>query len=236
MPWCPKCKAQYREGITVCADCKVDLVDSLEEVETAQAEEVEEETEILPEEMPAEESLTELEEENGEEVQDGKQAPKERASVYVSSADKAEDNKSSAYTLLIIGVIGMVLVILMALGVIPFFSNSTTKILTYVVMGSLFGIFIIMGIISFRNAAKFARKAAFEEELSGEMHKWAKEHLTKEKIDAMLDPEDLELPEELLYFKRAEKCRQRLEHQYMNLEEGFLEHFIEEIYPEIFEQ
>ena len=57
----------------------------------------------------------------------------------------------------------------------------------------------------------------------------------QEKIDAMLAPEDLELPEELLYFKRAEKCRQCLENQYMNLEEGFLEHFIEEIYPEIFE-
>ncbi len=29
MPWCPKCKNEYREGITVCADCGVALVDSL---------------------------------------------------------------------------------------------------------------------------------------------------------------------------------------------------------------
>ena len=27
MPWCPKCKTEYREGITVCADCKVELVE-----------------------------------------------------------------------------------------------------------------------------------------------------------------------------------------------------------------
>lgn len=26
MPWCPKCKTEYREGITVCADCKAELV------------------------------------------------------------------------------------------------------------------------------------------------------------------------------------------------------------------
>ena len=26
MPWCPKCKTEYREGITVCADCKTELV------------------------------------------------------------------------------------------------------------------------------------------------------------------------------------------------------------------
>lgn len=26
MPWCPKCKTEYREGITHCADCKIELV------------------------------------------------------------------------------------------------------------------------------------------------------------------------------------------------------------------
>ncbi len=31
--WCPKCKNEYREGITVCMDCKVDLVESLDKTE-----------------------------------------------------------------------------------------------------------------------------------------------------------------------------------------------------------
>ncbi|MFA9466099.1 MAG: hypothetical protein ACERKN_17605 [Velocimicrobium sp.] len=31
MAWCPKCKLEYRDGITVCADCGSNLVDSLEE-------------------------------------------------------------------------------------------------------------------------------------------------------------------------------------------------------------
>jgi len=30
MPFCPKCKAEYREGFVMCADCKVPLVESLE--------------------------------------------------------------------------------------------------------------------------------------------------------------------------------------------------------------
>ena len=30
MPFCPKCKAEYREGFIMCADCKVPLVESLE--------------------------------------------------------------------------------------------------------------------------------------------------------------------------------------------------------------
>lgn len=29
MPWCPNCKTEYREGITVCADCGATLVDEL---------------------------------------------------------------------------------------------------------------------------------------------------------------------------------------------------------------
>ena len=29
MPWCPNCKNEYREGITVCADCGAPLVESL---------------------------------------------------------------------------------------------------------------------------------------------------------------------------------------------------------------
>ena len=33
MPWCPKCRNEYREGFTVCADCGVELVDKLGEKE-----------------------------------------------------------------------------------------------------------------------------------------------------------------------------------------------------------
>ena len=31
MPWCPKCKAEFREGFTECSTCQVPLVDSLPE-------------------------------------------------------------------------------------------------------------------------------------------------------------------------------------------------------------
>lgn len=32
MPWCPKCKSEYEEGVLKCADCKVDLVNSLSDI------------------------------------------------------------------------------------------------------------------------------------------------------------------------------------------------------------
>jgi hypothetical protein len=31
MPFCPNCKTEYQEGIKVCADCNIKLVDSLPE-------------------------------------------------------------------------------------------------------------------------------------------------------------------------------------------------------------
>lgn len=30
MSWCPKCKMEYQEGITICDDCQIELVESLE--------------------------------------------------------------------------------------------------------------------------------------------------------------------------------------------------------------
>lgn len=40
MPWCPKCKTEYREGITHCADCKTELVTDYREVLLQNATEV----------------------------------------------------------------------------------------------------------------------------------------------------------------------------------------------------
>lgn len=31
MPYCPECKCEYREGFSMCSDCRVDLVQVLEE-------------------------------------------------------------------------------------------------------------------------------------------------------------------------------------------------------------
>ena len=37
--WCPKCKAEYRDGITICADCGCPLVKELPvEIDSAPAE------------------------------------------------------------------------------------------------------------------------------------------------------------------------------------------------------
>ncbi len=32
MPWCPRCRSEYRQGFKTCSDCNTDLVDQLEQI------------------------------------------------------------------------------------------------------------------------------------------------------------------------------------------------------------
>ena len=51
MPWCPKCKSEYREKFTMCSDCGCELVKELEGDENQETqgdrERVENDTEVL---------------------------------------------------------------------------------------------------------------------------------------------------------------------------------------------
>ena len=124
MPWCPVCKNEYREGIERCAECKVELVDHLEdEKQTAERKE-QEKLAVMQAMLAAERDRAK---------QDDEEAIPEKTPVYhtyQNSAAKAEDNRSSAYTLLFVGIVGFIIVLLIFVGVIPLYRGvSTTKYL-----------------------------------------------------------------------------------------------------------
>ena len=306
MPWCPKCRNEYREGITVCAECKVELVERLEDIpkqafifgakekmerlqgflayekietelqynetentyqlcaadedmkaavkatqvflqqelsQETEAEEDETQTEETDSETAAEteEAVTVQEEMTASEDKPAKENPTagndERKSyhAYQDSATKAEDNRSSAYTLLVVGGIGFVLDILVFLGVLPVYQNAgMTKYLVCGVMGAMFILFIVFGFVSMRTSKILLVKAKTENSLLSEMTKWCESNLSKEKIDEGLF-EGEELLEEQKYFKRAERMKELISDKFLNLDEAFLEHFIDEYYQRIFE-
>lgn len=231
MPWCPVCKNEYREGIERCAECKVALVESLEENDGDDGKDAKQQEKMARlHAMYAAEQLrqqTESEDTAGE----------ERLSYhsYQNSAAKAEDNKSSAYILLFMGVAGFIFVFLVFMGIIPFYQNdSTTRYLVCGVMGAMFVLFIVFGIVSMRNSRILLVKAKSEDSLLSELTKWCENNLSVEMIDAGLFED--EVGEEQKYFMRTDRMRTIISDKFMNLDEAFLEHFVDEYYQRLFEE
>lgn len=185
--------------------------------------------------------------EENEESEDGKEKENDEAAealnlnvmkstgIYQDSAAKAEDNKSSAYMLLFVGGVGLVAIALCMFGVIDLNLNETSKYMVYGVMGALFILFIVMGVVSMRSYKIFAKKAQKEDNLTGEIRKWCLADLSAEKVDEQLAEEDKSLTDEMKYFKRIEILKKLIVEKFLNLDEAYLEHFVDDIYPEIFE-
>ena len=102
--------------------------------------------------------------------------------VYQDKKTKAEDYKSSAYTLLLVGVIGLAALVMMWAGVLPFRFAGAGRYITYGGMGVLFIAFIVMGILSFGSSKRYAGEAADEEVLTERIKAWAKEQITADSI------------------------------------------------------
>lgn len=221
MPWCPNCKDEYKEGITTCADCGCELVDDLSLIE--ENDDLEEDT-FENEEDELAEAYEELEQEEEE----------FETEVYINNEEKAEENRTSAYTLLIIGSLGFIGVVLYMLDVFGGSMSKTSKYMITGVMGSLFLLFIIMGIVSLRNFKLFKKRAYKENNLTSEITKWSLQTFNKDDIDSKLSLG--EMLEEAKYFERTKYIKSTIRSQFMNLDESYLNRLVDEIYPSIFEE
>lgn len=283
MPWCPKCKTEYREGFTICADCGSRLVDEeqiggLVPLTFGEAEQMEALSDFLKYsgirklECRAEDSdgqvallvaREELEksaaavrvfltQENqwrdsgGQEDTDN--APGETgqireavaanrsirgSSLYQDSSQRADENRSSGWILLIVGFLGLVLTVLGFLGIIPL--HPSNPYLFYGVLGAVFALFLVAGAMSIKDASHFAKKAESENSLRNTMLEWCRENLCAEEIDRYASGEDI--PDEVLFLNRTAYIRERLNHQFVNLDQDFLDRFVDDhVYGMIFEE
>lgn len=256
MPWCPKCKEEYREGITVCAECGETLVESPDEGiveeedygEAAAREEADEETVTgtgeVNEEEPAdydwdeEKSAAEKEEDiQDNDIQDREMADQEETSVlqgarsttYVKKADEYKDLVSTGYTFVILSVLGLVYLALCQSGVIPISYN----ILALIVLTAMFVIFIIIGISSFVKAKGIKEMIGSEEEQSESILSWLREHAAADRLKALRGEEE---SEEEYYLNLTERLKEELKEAYPEAGDNYLEMLIEEYYSEVFEE
>ncbi len=268
MPWCPKCKNEYKEGVLVCTDCGTELVEKensglipvlfgkeeemtllkdflvYSKIDSACIRESDEEGffELLVDEaeektakklamMFIQQKTMERMENNAEET------PEEnKPGVYEDSAQKAEDNKSSAITLLGVGILGMAFIVLAATDVIPLNLSLSSAYMIYGVMSALFILFIVMGVVSMRSSKIFAKKAESENSLRSTIEEWCLTNLDAKELDSKIFGGNADsVPDEMKYFSRAAALKQIISNQFLNLDAQFLDYFVDEIYGDIFE-
>lgn len=158
---------------------------------------------------------------------------------YQSSAAKAEDNRSSAYTLLGVGGIGFIADILVFCDVIPLYrGGGISRYLVCGVMGAMFLLFLVFGFVSLRDSRRFMIKAKSESSLKTEIVRWCTENLSAAAIDSLLVSEDEAidaLSAEEKYYRRTEKIKAMIVDKFMNLDEAFVEAFVDDYYQELYE-
>lgn len=295
MPWCPKCKNEYVEGIKICADCGCSLVDSLDDIGEAltfgteeemreladfltynkivsanlkpagedgifeiyvsdadrkkagrlasvflqqiEAKKKEKEAQNAPEESGGVCCGTNKSETVPEKESDEKESAgnAETQGVYEEASKKAAEYKSGAQTLIAVGILGFILLGLLIGGVLPVRLSPASQTLTVVVMGTLFLIFIVMGVLSVQSYRKLSKKAESENSLKEELMKYCAEKLQAAKLDEEAEISGTDT-QEVRYFKRTERLKERIREQYPEVEENYLDNFADEIYPQIFEK
>lgn len=231
MPWCPNCKYEYRDGVTVCADCGATLVATLEEIEAMEKEqELAEKQELLARKLELEEKLRE----NAQEIEAQNEEIRQIVS-YKKAKDKKEDYKSSGYALTLVGGLGLVAVILYMLGFIPITLTENIRVISIVTLTVLFAFFFCMGIRSFLDARRCEAASKEEEQEDEEILSAFTAKYSAADIDEAGGVTDPSMEEELKYFARNEFMKEELKKEFPQLDAAHLENMLETLYTQIYE-
>ena len=101
-------------------------------------------------------------------------------------------------------------------------------------MGAMFALFFVMGIISLRNSKTYASRAKEDNELEQTLREWCNEAFANGIVDTMLGMEIMDASSEELYFKRTALMKAMIAKQFVNLDNTFVDHFVDEMYDELF--
>ena len=152
---------------------------------------------------------------------------------YQSKQERAEDNHSSAQVLLTTGILGFVSDVIVLI-FNPLDMPVFNRYMTTGVMGALFVLFIVMGLLSMRNYYRFHQEARSEDTLRDQIHRWCEENLPAQSVDeavsvnAAYDEEN--------YFERTTYIKAQIMRQFMNLDENMLDRFVDSYYSEIYDR
>ena len=146
--------------------------------------------------------------------------------IYIDNDAKAKDNKSSAYVLIGVGLVGIIFVLLSMFKVIPF--RIGNPYMYFGCLSALFILFIVMGGVSFINGRKFERASKGEKSLKDSLIEWSDNNLTRDSVDSLIADKD-NYTEEELFFKRNNVIRKLINRQFVNIDPLMVENLIDTV-------
>lgn len=156
----------------------------------------------------------------------------ERAALYEDKNNKAEDAKSSAVALLLVGGLGLVFIVLLMLDYLPIHLFGLGKYLVSGIMAAMFLAFIAMGFSSIKTYKKYLGIAEEEQKNIEQIMELLAQHMSKEVIDTKLAGEPEEMPQ--IYYSRLAVIKEFLEAHYGGLEPALLEKLADDWYEELY--
>lgn len=156
----------------------------------------------------------------------------ERAALYEDKNNKAEDAKSSAIALLLVGGLGLVFIVLLMLDYLPIHLFGLGKYLVSGIMAAMFLVFIAMGVSSIKTYKKYLGIAEEEQKNIEQIMDLLAQHMSKEVIDTKLAGEPEEMPQ--IYYSRLALIKEFLETHYGGLEPALLEKLADDWYEELY--
>ena len=156
----------------------------------------------------------------------------ERAALYEDKNNKAEDAKSSAVALLLVGGLGLVYIVLLMLVYLTIDLVGIGKYLVSGIMAAMFLVFIAMGFSSIKTYKKYLGIAEEEQKNIEQIMDLLAQHMSKEVIDTKLAGEPEEMPQ--IYYSRLAVIKEFLEAHYGGLEPALLEKLADDWYEELY--
>ena len=157
------------------------------------------------------------------------------SSRYVNIKDKYEDAKSTAATLLVVGIVGLLVIIGNVTKVtdkiykLPF--DIKSQWMMYFVMTALFIIFTIIGIYYVVKTNEYKKFIGKEEDDYKKIYDFIDEELSMEDSGAGIDENTNEAE---VYFKRTAYVKDVIMRKFEDVDEALVEKIVDERYDDIF--
>lgn len=184
-------------------------------------EDLEDSEEDIPEELFAQEEVQGI-------FESARPAVAESA-TYVKKEEQYRDLSSSAVTFLVVSVLGLVGVVLNALGVITIISG----LLSYLVMSAVFIAFFIIGITTYSKSKKVEKEISEENNLTDAIIDWLDSNVTEEMVNGFANNSSAA---EVQFLQKLEKMKALVVTQFGEMDDKYLDRLMEEYYNDHFDE